>query len=234
MKRLLQINLCNNQFAIDHDAYEKLESYFASLEKHFEQNENADEIIYDIECRLAELFNENLTKGSVLTIRDIEKAISVMGRPEDFGDLEEDAEAKSEERPFSFGQQNKTEDKRSSFKPGKKLFKDPENKVIDGVCSGLAAYFGIADPVWIRLAMVFLVFFGGMSVIVYIVLMIVIPKAVTPADRKAMYGEPIDINDIASSVETEIESLSDRIQNWADSFREKREQKRKYKHYKKF
>lgn len=233
MKRLLQINLCNNQFAIDHDAYEKLEGYFASLEKHFEHNENAEEIIYDIECRLAELFNENLTKGSVLTIRDIEQAIGVMGKPEDFGDIDAEASPKEEEHKFASGQNHKTEDKKAGFRPGKKLFRDPENKVVGGVCSGLSAYFGIADPVWIRLLMVLLVFFGGMSVIVYIVLMVVIPNAVTSADRKMMYGEPMDINDIAVSVEKEIESLSDQIQNWADSFREKREQK-KYKRYRKF
>lgn len=233
MKRLLQVNLCNNQFAIDQDAYERLESYFTSLEKHFENNENAEEIIYDIECRLAELFNENLTKGSVLTIRDIEQAINVMGRPEDFGDLDTEAETPKETPKFSSAQQGRTEEKKTGFRPGKKLYRDPENKVVGGVCSGLSAYFGIPDPIWIRLLMVFLIFFGGMSVIVYLVLMIVIPKAETQADRKAMYGEPIDINDIAESVEKEIESLSDQIQNWADSFREKREQK-KYRKYRKF
>ena len=77
------------------------------------------------------------------------------------------------------------------------MFRNEDDKVIGGVASGLSAYFGIADPLWIRLLFLFTFFFGiGSSFLVYLVLMILVPKATTASEKLQMRGEPINIDNI--------------------------------------
>ncbi|MBK7818612.1 MAG: PspC domain-containing protein [Sphingobacteriaceae bacterium] len=90
------------------------------------------------------------------------------------------------------------------------MFRDPDEKAIGGVCSGVAHYFDI-DVVWIRLATFLLIFFGGISLWVYIVLWIVIPEAKTTADRLAMRGEPINIDNISRSFKDEMDGVKNRM-----------------------
>jgi phage shock protein PspC (stress-responsive transcriptional regulator) len=227
MKKVMHINLGSYPFTIDIDAYEVLDAYFVSLEKHFAKSDNADEIIYDIEARMAELFRENTGENEILTLEDISQAIGIMGKPEDFDGPEE---AEEETPPL----QNQKREQKRDYRTGRKLFRDPDNKVVSGVCSGISAYLGIEDPVWIRILTALLAFFsGGIVLIVYIILSMVIPTAQTAADRKAMRGEPIDIDVVAESVEEEINAMSEQIQDWAKSFREKRKQK-KFKRKRKY
>jgi phage shock protein C len=222
MKKVMHINLGSYPFTIDVDAYEKLDAYFVSLEKHFAKNENPDEIVFDIESRMAELFLENAGEHAILTTDDIAEAIKIMGKPEDFDD-----EMYEERTEQSKGKKEKVKDEQFYYRTGKKLFRDPDNKVVSGVCSGLSAYFGIGDPIWLRIATVLLtIFSGGAIVIAYLVMTVVIPKAKTTADRRAMNGERIDIDVVAESVEEEINALSDQIQDWASSFRQKRRNKK--------
>jgi len=88
----------------------------------------------------------------------------------------------------------------------RRLVLDPDRKAVGGVCSGISNYFDV-DIVWIRLAMFLLIFFGGVSLWVYIILWIVIPEAKTTADKLAMKGEKIDINNISKSVKEEAEQF---------------------------
>lgn len=222
MKKVMHINLGSYPFTIDIDAYEMLDAYFVSLEKHFAKNENPDEIVFDIESRMAELFLENAGEQAILTTDDIAEAIKIMGKPEDFADeMYEEGEEQSKAK------KEKVKSEQFYYRTGKKLFRDPDDKVISGVCSGLSAYFGFGNPLWLRIAAVVLAFFSaGTAVIVYLVMTVVIPLARTSADRKAMNGEPIDIDVVAESVEEEINSLSDQIQDWASSFRQKRRKKK--------
>ena len=126
MKKVLHINLGSYPFTIDVDAYEMLDAYFLTLEKHFRKNDNPDEIVYDIESRMAELFIENAGENSILTKKDIEEAIKIMGKPEDFDD-EESVETDDSTKP--------KEEKESNYhyRTGRKLYRDPENKVISGL-----------------------------------------------------------------------------------------------------
>jgi phage shock protein PspC (stress-responsive transcriptional regulator) len=223
MKKVMHINLGSYPFTIDIDAYEMLDEYFVSLEKHFAKSSNPDEIIFDIESRMAELFVENAGEDAILTRNDIEEAITIMGKPEDFGDEEESEFTETTEKDTK----SKRRQKQSNYRTGRKLFRDVDNKIVSGVCSGLSAYFGISDPIWLRIFTAFMAFFtGGFVIIVYFVLAAIMPKAMTSADRKAMYGEPIDIDVVAESVEEEINALSEQLQDWTQSFRNKRKQKR--------
>jgi phage shock protein PspC (stress-responsive transcriptional regulator) len=223
MKKVLHINLGSYPFTIDIDAYDLIDGYFVSLEKHFSKSENPEEIIFDIETRMAELFHENAGEDSILTKKDIEEAIKVMGKPEDFDDAEDIPNAETAGKEST----RKKRDESFHYTTGKKLYRDPDNKVVSGVCSGFSAYLGIDDPIWLRIFTAVMTFFtGGVVFVVYIILSIVIPKARTSADRMAMRGERIDIDTVAESVEEEISALSEQFQDWAQNFREKRKQKR--------
>ena len=200
MNKVYHINLGGYPFTIDDDAYDRLTSYMASLESHFARSADCSEIMGDIEIRMAELMNERLSEGKrIVNLTDIEAAIHIMGSPEDF---ETDDEAVG-----SGGQE-------SEYYTGKRLFRDPDNNVIGGVSSGIAAYFGIQDPVWIRLAFVLLTISGGMGVPAYIILWIVMPEAKTSADRLHMRGAPINISNIARVVEEGVENIASKIDNW--------------------
>ena len=222
MKKIVNINLGGYPFTIDVDAYEKLEEYFSSLERYFSGFENPHEIIFDIEVRMAELFKENAGTHAILSMKDLKEVISILGTPEDFA--KEDIENKE----FSSTGQNQNKSTKrtknsNNYRVGKKLFRDPDNKIIGGVCAGLAKYLGIEDPIWVRLFFILLLF-SGISPLFYIIMMIVIPKAKTELDKKEMRGEPIDIDTIARSIEDEFNNLSGQFKDFADSFRKNKKQ----------
>ncbi len=224
MKKFVNINLGGYPFAINIDAYEKMELYFESLEKYFSSYENPHEIIFDIEIRMAELFKENTGENTILSLSDVEEAIKILGTPEELS--KEDGE--NEDINFKAENENKQGAKDSYYRIGKKLFRDPDNKIVGGVSSGLSMYFGITDPIWIRLFFVLLVL-SGISPIIYIVLWIVTPTAKTEADFKAMRGEPIDIDVVARSIKDEFDNISNGFNDMASSFRNKKRTKRNWK-----
>ncbi len=218
MKKIININLGGYPFTIDVDAYEKMESYFDSLERYFKEYENPHEIIFDIEVRMAELFKENIGSSAIVSIKDIDEVIKILGTPEDI------SKDNMETDDYSFdnsGEGRQNFRGKNEYKVGKKLYRNPGDKVVAGVCSGLSSYFGILEPIWIRLFFVLLTL-SGMSVVLYLVLMVLMPKAKTEADFKAMRGEPIDINTIARSLDEEINNISHQIQDFASTFKNRK------------
>lgn len=200
MNKIVNINLGGLPFSIDEDAYSYLSSYLDTIHRHFKSSDGYEEITFDIEARLAELFQEELGDRPIVTRRDVEAAILTMGTPEEFG-------AEPMEEPTTFSSKSKF-----NVKTGKKLYRDSEDKVIGGVCAGLAAYFGIADPLWVRIILVVLFFSSiGFLVPAYILMWIIVPEAKTSSDRLAMRGEPINVSNIGKMVEEEMSNLSSRI-----------------------
>jgi phage shock protein PspC (stress-responsive transcriptional regulator) len=195
MNKIHTINLGGTPFTVDEDALEYLQAYIRSLKKHFKNSPGCEEIISDIESRLAELMTERMEGKQIVSLREVKEVISVMGSPEEFGADPIDEKIIDPNR------------KRSDH-TGRRLFRDPDDKIIAGVCSGLAAYFGINDPVWVRLVFGLMMFGGGITVPLYIILRIIMPKADSAADRLAMKGEPIDYKSIAKTIQDEIEHLS--------------------------
>jgi len=227
MKKIVNINLGGYPFTIDIDAYEKMESYFSSLEKYFSNYDNPHEIIFDIEIRMAELFRENIGENAILSSKDIEEAIKILGTPEDFSKEDIDDDDMGFEKKEEKFEEKSHRKRKGEYTVGKKVFRDTKNKVIGGVCSGLSSYLGIADPIWLRILFILFLPAGGTSFIVYLVLLVIIPKAKTEADRKAMRGEPIDIDTIARSIEDEINNISGQFQDLATSFKERKKARRR-------
>ncbi len=208
MKKVLNINLGGYPFTIDEDAYATLDNYLQTINRHFSYSEGHEEIVGDIETRMAELFQENLSGGSqIVSLKEVQKGIATMGKPEDFG-----AEP-IESTPYS---KHQTATK-SNYKTGKRLFRDAHDEVIGGVASGLTAYFGISDPLWVRIALVVSVVIGfGFPIIAYIILWIILPKAETAADRLAMRGETVNASNIGRVVEEELDKFGNKVEQWGD------------------
>ena len=200
MNKVSSINLGGYPFTIDEDAYEYLRQYLDAIHRHFRGVEGNEEITSDIETRLAELFQASLGNRPIVTMKDVKDAVGVMGAPEDFG-----AEPLSENPKGKF-----------NIKTGKRLFRNPEEEVIGGVCSGIAAYFGIQDPLWVRLFFVVVALSGGFGVPLYIILWAIMPKPKTASDWLAMRGEPINFSNIGRIIQTEMERLSGKISEFGE------------------
>lgn len=204
MNKTININLGGYAFIIDEDAFETAHHYLTALTRHFGGSEGASEIMSDIESRMGELITRNKGTRAIVSKLDVVEAIAVLGSPEELKDVDfsEPMAKASAKDPSSF-----------QLKTGKRFYRDPDDKIIGGVCSGLSAYFGIQDAVWIRLVFVLLALAGGASFILYVVLWAIVPAARTVSDRLEMMGEPTNVNNIAKMVKEEIEELSDKLQD---------------------
>jgi len=206
MNKVLNINLGGYPFTIDDDAFGHLENYLDTIHAHFKKSEGYEEITSDIEARMAELFQEQLNGRSIVTIRIVEICIGIMGTPEEFG-----AEGLEEEDSFQERNQSHSSEKQTNYQTGKKLFRDPDDTTVGGVCSGIAAYFGVEDPLWVRLLFVLGFFSGTIGLWAYIILWIIIPEAKSAGDRLAMKGEPINVSNIGKIIEDEIDVFADKL-----------------------
>jgi phage shock protein PspC (stress-responsive transcriptional regulator) len=206
MKKAIKINISGLIFHIDEDAYEKLNAYIKSVELYFLDKAGGKEIIDDIEARIAELFQTRTdNQKQVITIGHVNEVVEIMGDPSIFVEVAEE----DEEAPvISSGSE-----KRRSAPGPKRLYRDPDNAVLGGVCGGLGAYFGI-DPVWIRILFVILLIAGyGVWGLVYIVLWIAVPKAVTISQRLEMRGARVTVSNIEKTVKEEYEGVKTNFKN---------------------
>ena len=220
MNKVFNINLGGYPFTIDEDAYEHLKVYLKTIHNHFRDSEGYEEITSDIESRLAELFQDKLNAGPIVMDSTVKDAIAIMGTPEDFGaePLMGDADYTEEETTFGKKQERNT---KSDYQTGKRLFRNPEEEVVGGVCSGVAAYFGVEDPLWVRLGFALFFFAGGFALPLYLILWAIMPAAETAADRLAMRGKPVTASNIGKIIEEEMSSFSEKMTEFGDGINEK-------------
>lgn len=201
MKTTITINLGGIVFHIDDDAYEMLHTYLLAIEKQFVSEDERKEVMTDIEARLSELFTEILdNKRDVIMKEDVNKVVEIMGEPEDFVDDEA-----TEQSSYSA----KGESKKTAYnqKATRKLYRDPDNRLLGGVCSGIGAYLNV-DSLIIRIVFILLAVPGmGSGLIIYLILWIAIPEAKTTAQKLEMRGEPITIENIKKAVRDEFETV---------------------------
>ncbi len=208
MKETIKINLNNQLFDLDYDAYDRLKAYLDSLKKKFSKDPiEAEEIVQDIESRIAEILQEKLNKNKqVLTLLDIEEIIGLIGSAEEMESPEDNSESTNNQEYSSF----------HNHKNSKRLYRDPFNSVISGVCSGIAAYLGI-DPVWIRLLFVLLVFLKFSGVLIYIILWIVLQPAYTTAQRLQMHGKGFRVDDWSNTAKKEYKKAKKKVRDFSTS-----------------
>lgn len=196
MKKTIQINIGGSVFFIDEDAYQSLANYLDAIKQHLANNEDRDEIIKDIELRIAELLIEKrASETHAISLNHIEEIIETMGQPEAYRMDDEDTE-----QVFTKG-------------VNKKLFRDINDRFIAGVASGLAHYVGM-DPVWMRLLWVLIVFAGvGSPILIYIILWILVPEARTTTEKLQMKGEPVNLSNIERSLKKEYENVARKVKD---------------------
>ena len=195
MNTTVTIHLAHTLFHIDSDAFALLKNYLNKLEKSFAQTEGKQEILEDIEVRIAELFSQyTIREGYVISEKNVNAVIEILGSPEDISE-----EETQEESTKSYAQ--------------KKLYRDTDERIIGGVASGLGHYFGI-DRVWIRLILIILVLssIGGV-VFVYILLWALIPEAKTTSEKLRMRGEPVNISNIEKKIKEGLDDVTQKVKS---------------------
>ncbi len=213
MRKTLNINLGGIAFIIDENAFELLHTYLESLKRKFKNETERNEILNDIESRIAEMLNQKLgNRKEVVTIEDVAYVTEIMGKPEDIAGEEEVATGQpTEEKVF-------TTPTTAAAPVKRRLFRDPDDAKVGGVISGLCHYFGINDPVWVRLAVALLCFVSfGTMILIYILLLIVIPKAMTSAEKLQMKGEPVNISTIEKEIKDAATRAGESIQNFGSN-----------------
>ena len=220
MKKNITINLCGRLFQIDEDAYELLQQYIESLRQSFGREEGGDEIVNDIEARIAELFDELRQQGvEAITIEHVKDIITRIGKPEELTGEEEKQENSGHKYDSFRSAAQGIRDNVRARTAGKRLYRNPNDKMVAGVLSGIAAYTG-SDVTWWRIGYAMLIlasnflfplfgiflnfgFFLHVNlafIIFYFVLAIAIPVADTPKQVLQMEGKEVTPQNLADVV----------------------------------
>lgn len=184
MKKTVTVSLNRNVFTLEEDAFHVLNGYLKRLEYHFSKDEGKQEILSDIEARIAEHLRENVkVDGQVINLEEVQRVINIMGDP---GQIAGEEETKG------------TSD--SKYRNYRHLYRDMDDRVLGGICAGMGSYWRI-EPLLIRIIFVLITILGAffVGIITYIVLWIVIPPALTTAQKLEMKGEPVTADNIGKS-----------------------------------
>jgi phage shock protein PspC (stress-responsive transcriptional regulator) len=202
MNKTISINLGGFFFHIDEDAYQKLSRYFDAVKRSLAPD-GREEIMKDIESRIAELFQERIKNDKqVIGLVEIDAIIGIMGQPEDY---------KIDDEKSTY--QSSSSSSTNFYYPTKKLYRDKDNSLLGGVAAGFGHYLNI-DPLWVRILFIITTFISfGTAIIIYIILWILIPKAITTTQKLEMKGEPINISNIEKKVKEGINEIADKIGN---------------------
>jgi len=193
MKITVSINIGGMAFHIDEDAYTELKIYLRNLDRYFAKEPGSAEIMADIEARIADLLKARINDyKQVVTIQDVREVINTLGTPEDISD----DSGSGHERLGSIGYH--------------RMYRDPDNRIIAGVCSGMAAYWRI-DPWIVRVIFIIISLPGGLGILIYVILWIVLPEAKTTAQKIEMKGEPVNIHNIKDSVKQEFDNVKEKM-----------------------
>lgn len=189
MKNTKTINLGGIVYHIDEDAFEVLKQYLDRIKEEIKNMEGNEEIFNDIESRIAELIGGKFSHyKQVVTIADVEEIITVMGMPEDIS---------------GNNKSNRTFRKTTT---NRRMYRDSDYRIFGGVCSGMSAYWNL-DVILIRVAFVLLTIFGMAGVIIYLILWLVLPEAITVSQRIEMRGEEVTIHSIIDFFKDEFENV---------------------------
>lgn len=210
MKQTININIAGNVFTIDNDAYTLLNDYIDTLQHAFGRNDEGQELIIDIEARIAEIFAQLIEGGqNVITLQDVEAIITRIGRPEEMLEVSEEFDLNSDEEKVTVECHPVPPPYVPPVKVSKKLYRDPQGSMLGGVCMGLSWYTGI-DVTWIRLLTVALCFTSILTFarfssvftisVIYLILWIVVPEARSPLQRMQMMGKAPTVDNIGRTV----------------------------------
>ncbi|MCO5260196.1 MAG: PspC domain-containing protein [Crocinitomicaceae bacterium] len=211
MKKTISIHIKGTPFVIEEDAYLQLDAYLKRLESILKNEDGAEDIVEDIELRIAELLSKKITGSkNIIELKDVEEVLNTLGDPSDFATSDADYSESSSHK------QNDTQDQKSNEKH---LYRDVERSYIGGVCSGLSNYFAI-DVTIIRIVWALAILFGGVGFFLYILLWIIIPKATSSIDRLKMKGQPINVDTVKEEVDRAAKNISEKSRHFANNIKD--------------
>lgn len=218
MKKTLTVNLGGTVFHIDDDAYRLLDNYLSNLKLHFRKEAGADEIVDDIERRISELFAEKLSAGSqVITIADVEEVIARMGKPEEMETEEESNSSTGSTQAGNSYTAGAGSNDTTEGTARRRLFRNPDDKMLGGVISGIAAYLNW-DVTLLRLLLFVILICGyGTLIPVYIICWLIIPEARTAAEKLNMRGEAVTVENIGKTVTDGFEKMANGVNDYMKS-----------------
>lgn len=232
MKKNISVNIFGTLYPIDEDAYELLQKYNTNMRSYYSRREGGEEIADDVEHRVAELLTELRSQGVMaITIEHVTEIINRIGDPQQMDETDETADTgntSAEDGTRSQFTSDNTAHTSASDNYGqstgttppppppyednmadKKLFRDPEDRILGGVLSGLSHYFGIKDPLLLRIVTVLLGLLSLSTIaILYVIAWILIPEAITPEDRLRMYGKPVNAKSLNEELLRGVHSAS--------------------------
>ena len=207
MDKTVSISIGGFSFVLDEIAYNKLKTYLQDVKNSLRGTEGIEDIIEDVEIRIAELFRDRLKFREVVNEDDINFVIATMGHPDQYKVEDEDGETTSSKpnNQFSYKENQSYGGEQTG---AKRLFRDPDDTIITGLSSGLAHYMGV-DPWFVRAVWLILgvlgIFTAGVSLLLvifcYFILLIFVPKAKTTSEKLQMYGQPANIDTLKKNVE---------------------------------
>ncbi|MCU0679216.1 MAG: PspC domain-containing protein, partial [Planctomycetes bacterium] len=205
MEKAISINLGGMLFNIDEDAYEQLAAYLKSVNDHYRPG--GEEIIKDIEVSIAEKFSVKVKSGcQIMAKADVEEVIKIMGTVEEFEQA---------------GAEETANGKNGINAASRKLYRNADDVVIAGVCSGLAVYFGV-DPLIIRLIFIVLALANGLGILIYIIFWLIVSKAATSVEKLEMRGAPANLKKIEEAVKKKSTQARELGRDALRSFRQNR------------
>ncbi|NMA74372.1 MAG: PspC domain-containing protein [Bacteroidales bacterium] len=203
MKKTLTINLNDTVYDIDEDAFSLLKKYLNNIRYYFRNEKGVEEIMRDIESRISELFSEGTSLSlNVISKERVEEIIEQLGRPEEIAGDE-----------YMSGEANDKEYHRKK----RKIYRDPDDKMLGGVISGLAAYLGVDTTTLRLLAVLCLIFSLSTLVVVYLVCWLIIPEAKTAEEKLSMRGEDINLQNIGKTVTESFNKAQEGINSFVKS-----------------
>lgn len=202
MKKTLIINIGNSIIHFEEDAFEVLTGYLNKIKAHFAHSADNFEIVSDIEQRIAEILREQLTVANrqVVTLSDVDLVVARMGTVSDFEEDEKEPAADFD-----------------SYKGIKRLYRNTDDMLVAGVCSGLGQYLNI-ETRWMRLAFLLTLFFAGSGLLIYAILWVVMPPAISRAEKMAMRGEPANLQGFKRNYEEELAAFAEHVKKKGAEF----------------
>jgi len=215
MKKTVTANIGGIIFHIDEDAYDILFQYLTAIKNRYQGTEGNADIIGDIETRISEILQGKISNAKqVVTIEDVNAVIEIMGKVEQF-----------EDGNFNNNETNAAYDEKSTYK---KLYRDDDDKIIAGVCSGIGAYFNV-DALWIRLGFILSTLLFSTGLWIYLVLWIIVPKAKSTKEKLEMKGKKINISNIESTIREDLEDLKTKFHEFKDEAKDTIKKQKKNK-----
>ncbi len=207
MKKTVTANIGNLIFHLDEDAYELLTRYLTGLKSKYKDTQGHEEIISDIESRVAEILQMKLSNAKqVINIEDVNHVIEIMGKPEDF--------------EGGNNVENDTDDDKY-----RKLYRDDDDKIVAGVCSGIGAYFS-TDPLWVRIAFIVTTLLFSAGIWIYLILWLIVPKAKTTKEKLEMRGKKINISNIENTIKDDLNDLKEFSNDAGDVLKNKKKNRK--------